>query len=233
MSQPIRVLVTGGTFDKEYDELTGRLFFKDTHLPEMLRLARCRAPLAAWRGDDVGAETDRLAAWAERLGEALARNTVRELRAEVAFGAGDFLGACDTWMAAASSDALNAPKLYFPAGLAALMGADPVRAAAALVAHERTGQHGRLVTLDRRLLRAGLAALDGRRLEAIRETRAVTAEYERLGLPWRQALGTLMLVSTIGVGEPEVRALAEPAREILVRLGAKPFLERLDTAMTP
>ena len=39
---PIRVLVTGGTFDKEYDELHGRLFFKDTHLPEMLRLARCR-----------------------------------------------------------------------------------------------------------------------------------------------------------------------------------------------
>ncbi|HET9552277.1 MAG TPA: asparaginase domain-containing protein [Anaeromyxobacteraceae bacterium] len=42
MSPPIRVFVTGGTFDKEYDELTGRLFFKDTHLPEMLRLARCR-----------------------------------------------------------------------------------------------------------------------------------------------------------------------------------------------
>jgi L-asparaginase len=46
VSQAIRVFVTGGTFDKEYDELTGRLFFKDTHLPEMLRLARCRAPLA-------------------------------------------------------------------------------------------------------------------------------------------------------------------------------------------
>ena len=37
----IRILVTGGTFDKEYDELTGRLFFKDTHLPEMLRRGRC------------------------------------------------------------------------------------------------------------------------------------------------------------------------------------------------
>lgn len=36
----IRILVTGGTFDKEYDELTGRLFFKDTHLPEMLRRGR-------------------------------------------------------------------------------------------------------------------------------------------------------------------------------------------------
>jgi len=39
---PIRVFVTGGTFDKEYDEIHGRLFFKDTHLHEMLRLARCR-----------------------------------------------------------------------------------------------------------------------------------------------------------------------------------------------
>jgi L-asparaginase len=38
----IRIFVTGGTFDKEYDELTGSLEFKDTHLPEMLRLGRCR-----------------------------------------------------------------------------------------------------------------------------------------------------------------------------------------------
>lgn len=38
----IRVFVTGGTFDKEYDEIHGRLYFRDTHLPEMLELGRCR-----------------------------------------------------------------------------------------------------------------------------------------------------------------------------------------------
>jgi L-asparaginase len=38
----VRVIVTGGTFDKDYDELTGRLSFRRTHLPEMLRLGRCR-----------------------------------------------------------------------------------------------------------------------------------------------------------------------------------------------
>jgi L-asparaginase len=38
----IRILVTGGTFDKEYNERTGQLYFKDTHLPEMLRRGRCR-----------------------------------------------------------------------------------------------------------------------------------------------------------------------------------------------
>lgn len=37
---PIRILITGGTFDKEYNELNGYLFFKDTHLPEMLVTAR-------------------------------------------------------------------------------------------------------------------------------------------------------------------------------------------------
>lgn len=37
----IRVFVTGGTFDKEYDELTGSLHFEETHLPEMLRRGRC------------------------------------------------------------------------------------------------------------------------------------------------------------------------------------------------
>ena len=38
-------LVTGGTFDKEYDELTGALFFMDTHVREMLRLGRCSLDL--------------------------------------------------------------------------------------------------------------------------------------------------------------------------------------------
>jgi len=37
----IRLFITGGTFDKEYNELDGKLFFQDTHLPEMLKLGRC------------------------------------------------------------------------------------------------------------------------------------------------------------------------------------------------
>jgi L-asparaginase len=40
--EKIRILITGGTFDKEYDELSGALYFKDSHLPEMLNLGRCK-----------------------------------------------------------------------------------------------------------------------------------------------------------------------------------------------
>lgn len=38
----IKIFVTGGTFDKEYNDLDGQLFFKDTHLREMLKLGRSR-----------------------------------------------------------------------------------------------------------------------------------------------------------------------------------------------
>lgn len=41
----IRIFVTGGTFDKEYNELTGQLYFKDSHLPEMLSLGRNLVPI--------------------------------------------------------------------------------------------------------------------------------------------------------------------------------------------
>jgi len=42
----IRILVTGGTFDKEYDEIKGELYFNKTHIPELLNLGRSRLNIA-------------------------------------------------------------------------------------------------------------------------------------------------------------------------------------------
>jgi L-asparaginase len=42
----IRVFVTGGTFDKEYNEIDGTLRFKNTHVNELLELGRCRVPIS-------------------------------------------------------------------------------------------------------------------------------------------------------------------------------------------
>ncbi len=41
----IRIFITGGTFDKEYNELSGQLYFNDSHLPEMLDLGRNLVPV--------------------------------------------------------------------------------------------------------------------------------------------------------------------------------------------
>ena len=42
----IRIFITGGTFDKEYNELNGELFFKETHMHELLELGRNKVPVA-------------------------------------------------------------------------------------------------------------------------------------------------------------------------------------------
>jgi len=42
----IRILITGGTFDKRYDEIRGRLSFTESHVPDMLRLGRSRVDVA-------------------------------------------------------------------------------------------------------------------------------------------------------------------------------------------
>lgn len=41
----VRIFITGGTFDKEYNEITGQLFFKDTHMHELLEKGRCQVPV--------------------------------------------------------------------------------------------------------------------------------------------------------------------------------------------
>lgn len=46
MENKIKVFITGGTFDKEYNELNGSLYFKETHLFEMLDLGRSRLNLS-------------------------------------------------------------------------------------------------------------------------------------------------------------------------------------------
>lgn len=40
-SPDVLIITTGGTFDKEYDEISGQLVFKGTHVPEVLSLGRC------------------------------------------------------------------------------------------------------------------------------------------------------------------------------------------------
>jgi L-asparaginase len=41
----MKIIITGGTFDKDYDALRGELTFKETHLPQILKMVRCTVPV--------------------------------------------------------------------------------------------------------------------------------------------------------------------------------------------
>ena len=96
---------------------------------------------------------------------------------------------------------------------------------------DEAGLHGPAIEADRITIRAGIAALEGRIIDALGLYREALRAWRDLGLAWDEALCAIDMAQLIGPGDPEVREAAAAAREILVRLEAAPFIERLDAAV--
>ncbi len=188
--------------------------------------------LNALRGRDVSAEFTALEAWARENGGVSTLASLEGLRADVAASEARLADACDALLLAARGDALNAPAHTRLAGVFALTAADVARAELALVALDATGIHGRLWDLDRQLIQTGIAALTDRTGAELRSFREVINGYRDMGLPYRLAQAVLVVLATLGAGEPEIAALADEADGIARRLGAKPILRELDRLRT-
>ncbi|MEO5919276.1 MAG: adenylate/guanylate cyclase domain-containing protein, partial [Candidatus Limnocylindrales bacterium] len=186
------------------------------------------ASLLALRGEDVSAEFSSLEAWALSNGDPGILSSLEALRADVAASEGRLADACDALLAAAKGDSLNAPTHTRFAGVFALIAAQAERAQIALDALDATGIHGRLWDLDRQLIRTGIAALAGPTGSELRSLREVLDAYRDMGLPYRLALGSLVLLATRGGSEPEVTTLADEGYQIAQRLGAKPMIREFD-----
>jgi hypothetical protein len=78
---------------------------------------------------------------------------------------------------------------------------------------------------------AGIAALEGRRGEALASYRETWLGWREIGCDFDLALAELDAVQLLGVDEAELRTAADEARAILERLRARPFLERLAAAV--
>ena len=80
-------------------------------------------------------------------------------------------------------------------------------------------------------MEAGLAALTGRRSEALEGYRAVRVAWRDLGLAWDEALAGIDMAMVFSASQSEVADAAARSREILTRLRARPFLVLLDAAL--
>ena len=101
----------------------------------------------------------------------------------------------------------------------------------ALDAIDAAALHGRVLDVERQALRAALSAHDGDREGAGREYAAVLPELAEMGLAYKRALVVLDMALVLGPDHPVVQASVDDARAILERLGARPFLARLDELM--
>jgi class 3 adenylate cyclase/tetratricopeptide (TPR) repeat protein len=114
---------------------------------------------------------------------------------------------------------------------AAIWAGDVEAARADLAGLEGLQSRGRAAALERRTFRAGIEALEGRASEALAMYREAMRGWDELGLPWDQALCAIDMATTLDPEEPEVVAASSEARAILERLGARPFVNRLDAAL--
>ena len=170
------------------------------------------------------------ASWLERYFGAsdakLFREGIPDVRFWFAFGAGRLSDAYDAAMEYGRVRPVEASYVYFYAAICALWERDGERTAAALAALDATGVHGRVVDMDRRTIRAGLAALEGRAGDALSAFREALAGWRDLGSPWREALTAITMATLLEPAAPRsVPPRRPPARS--PSGSAAPFIARL------
>jgi class 3 adenylate cyclase/tetratricopeptide (TPR) repeat protein len=186
-----------------------------------------------WIRSLLGDPTTELLAEVEQLG-ADTTDINRRLnpviaRASVAFSEGRLKEARDDWRRVFNE---YQDTSFLPFSVrAALWDRDLPAAREDLALFDAGGIHGPAADADRTTLRAGIAALDGRPAEALALYREALRAWRDLGLAWDEALCGIDMVTVLDPSEPEVGAVAESTREILTRLGARPFVERLNKAV--
>ena len=197
-----------------------------TDLTARMRAAQIRG----LRGTDVGAELQALADLVADSGEVQAPASVDEVRAEVAFALGDFARALELAQKSYRTNLAPDSTALQIAGRAAgfLRNADAVGEVLDIL---RT-QPGRVPGVARREAESALAALDGRRAEALAGFVDAIRRWRELGLELDAALCALNLVAGLGPSSPEARAAADDAAALFERLGAHPLLARLAEAMS-
>jgi class 3 adenylate cyclase/tetratricopeptide (TPR) repeat protein len=200
--------------------------------PDRVSLMWAAIPLWTLRGEPVD---DHVAEMRRLVGDSGDPQVRAGLAVAVAFAAlqaDDLAGARSAWQRASSLVANELPVSLPRAARAALWAGDRAGAVEDLAALEGAWHHSAAVEADRRTIRAGIAALEGRPADALALYRDALRAWRDLGLVWDEALCGLDMATLLDPAEPEVRAAAASARETLSRLGARPFLARLDGAMT-
>ena len=189
--------------------------------------------LQAVTGDPHGAAMTELEEIVRALPEGGWESLVQECRGWIGLAAGRFAEAATAWRAGTEVGELAVVAGYAMAARAALWARDIAAAQADVDRLIRAGVHGPAIDASLAAFEAGIAGLEGRVADALAGYRTANAAWRAIDLPWDQALTAIDMAHVLGPAVPDVRAAAGDAREILARLGARPFLAQLDAIIGP
>jgi class 3 adenylate cyclase/tetratricopeptide (TPR) repeat protein len=194
-----------------------------------------RAVLRALRGqfEESEADVDEAARLRAKLTDPQYESYEAHARSWAALAAGDLAAAVGHADRAVAVTGYFAP-LALPLGArAALWAGDAETARRLMDKLAEVSYWGLALEADRVCLGAGIAALEGRTVEALAGYREALRAYRQLGLAFDEALAGIDMAILLGPSEREaadVAAAIATARETLTRLGAAPFLARLEAA---
>ncbi|HUP83054.1 MAG TPA: adenylate/guanylate cyclase domain-containing protein [Candidatus Limnocylindria bacterium] len=143
---------------------------------------------------------------------------------------GRFEDAQRHWLYISENWASQAPASYYQAARPALWSGDTDAVRKHSADLDATGVHGPVVEARRATLRAGIAALEGRSREAVALYKDALSTWRDLKVVWEEAMTGLDMAIVLDPQDADVQAVVRATREILTRLRAKPYLERLETA---
>jgi class 3 adenylate cyclase/tetratricopeptide (TPR) repeat protein len=219
-----------GDWDGALAELEGALT-EDLNRGDRFEILCNALVVHACRGESVVegiTEAERLATGIRDSGQRL---PILDVEGNAGLADGRLEESRRAWRELARLDASQAPEFLYRAARPALWTLDRGAAESDLEALDATGVHGRVVEIRRLTIRAGLAALKGHAADALARYGDALRGWRDLRLPWDEALTIIDMATLVHSSQPEVRAAAESAREILSGLRASPFLARLDAAL--
>jgi hypothetical protein len=182
-------------------------------------------------GRDVSEQMAELEKSSADMSGPLWRAFIADPAANQALALGDLHRAHEQYKLIYESDTGQTPEYSYRAALVSIWARDLAKAQELRAVFEATGGAGAIVDARRAALRAGIAALEGRSAEALALYREALRSWRIPGAVWDEALTGISMAMLLDPAEPEVAAAIDSTRAILERLGAKPYLERLDAAV--
>lgn len=183
------------------------------------------------RGDATDDALGRLEVAAGQLSDPIAAAQLHFLKGDRALDRGDYAEACDEMVRAAGSKMMAG--IYLAEAVRpALWQRDAIRARAVAERLDADPDaHATVSRVNRAAAWAGIAALEGRRDEAIAGYRDALKRYREIGYDFQVARVDLDMLMLLSPDLPEAGAVAEEARAVFERVGARPYLERLDATI--
>jgi tetratricopeptide (TPR) repeat protein len=186
--------------------------------------------IRANRGEDIREALAELAQLATLVDDPHVSTAPHDTYGNLAQAEGRYEDAQREWLYIGEHWTSQAPASYYQAARPALWTSDLAAVRKYSADLDATGVHGPVVEARRVNLRAAIAALEGRTREAQALYKEALHNWRDLKVTWEEALTGLDMAMVLDPADPEVAAVIRSTRDILTRLGAKPYLEKLEAA---